>query len=255
MIADLGCFLGQWPFRSLPASGVDALSAMAAQQGVRRAAVSGFEEVFWEDGFEGARRVAREIAGRSWLVQFLALNPGFPGWEKDLERGVKELGVQGVRLIPGYHGYALGSAGVKELLAAARQMGLAVAMHVRLQDERMHWMRLFAPVAAQEVEAFLGESQGVRVAVMGMEIGAARQVAAALKAREQAWVDWSRMRAMLFGLNDLVEAVGAERIVYASLWPLQTPSSMLNLVKTGGFSPEQREAMLWGNAQAFLGGE
>jgi len=88
---------------------------------------------------------------------------------------------------------------------------------------------------------------------MGLEIGSARKLAPALKARQQAWVDWSRMRSMLFGLNDLVEAVGAERIVYASLWPLQAPSSMLNLVKTGGFSPEQRGAMLWGNAQAFLG--
>jgi predicted TIM-barrel fold metal-dependent hydrolase len=50
-----------------------------------------------------------------------------------------------------------------------------------------------------------------------------------------------------------VEAVGAERIVYGSLWPLQTPSSMLNLVATGGFDATAREAMLWGNAKAFLG--
>jgi len=253
MIFDTGCFLGSWPFRSLPAFGLRALKRMAARHRVTRAAVSSFEEIFREDGFEATRAVATLIAGEPWLAQFQVVNPTFPGWEKDLERGIGELGIEGLRLAPGYHAYSLAHTGVAELIAAAREHGLPVALHVRLQDERMHWICRFPPVPMKEVEAFLERSRGVRIGVMGCEISEIRVIAKAVRNRRNVWVDWSRLRALLGGMDRLLEIIPPSRVLYGSLWPLQTPSAMLNLAELARLGRADRKRILWDNGLRFLG--
>ncbi len=254
MIADLGCFLGEWPFRSLPAAGLRDMLDMAARHGVGNMAVSDLREVFWEDSFEATRRAAGEIEGHESIVQFQVVNLGVAGWEKDVERGVRDLGVGGFRLVPAYQGYRLDGSGCQDLLAAARGHGLPVAVHVRLQDERMQWVHRFAPAPVDELGTFLDRSQGVRVAVLGGELGEWRAIGDVARGRGDLWADWSRLRAMLNGLDKAVEAVGAESLLYASLWPLQTPSAMLNLVQASTLPPEARTAVLQGNAERFLRG-
>ena len=252
MICDLSCFLGEWPFRSLPASGLDAMKQMAERNGIERAAVSAFEEIFWKDGFEATRRVAEQIRGESWLVPFQVVNPRFGGWERDVARGVEELRVRGFRLVPGYHGYDLNDSGVADLLAAARQHNLPVIVHVRIQDERMHWPTKFPPVPAEQVNDFLARSAGVRVTVAGCELGEIGKIADAMSGRDDVWVDWSRLRAMLFGLDKLLEVVSADQVVYGSLWPLQVPSAMLNLVHASRLDDGTRRAVCWENAQRLV---
>ena len=254
MICDLSCFLGTWPFRSLPASGMDGLKGMAERHGVERAAVSSFEEVFWEDAYEGARRVAEAVADETWLEQFQTLNLGFPGWERDLESGVSELGIKGIRLVPNYHGFDLDGAAATDVLAAAREHGLPVAVHMRLQDERMHWLHRFPPVPMAAVREFLGRSEGVRVAVMGGQLGDNKAFADIAAERSDVWMDWSRLRALLCGMERLLEFAPSSGCVYSSLWPLQTPSAMLNLVEYGRFGKDVKRALLWENGVRFLDG-
>lgn len=253
MICDVACFLGTWPFRSLPASGLEGLKAMADRHGVERAAVSSFEEVFWEDSFEGTRRMAEAVAGEPWLTPFQALNLTLPGWERDLERGVRDLGIKGIRLTPNYHGYDLAKV-AEELLAAAREHGLPVAVHQRLQDERMHWIHQFPPVPGEALEAFLAHAEGTRVALLGGQLSDWGRLAEAVKGREAVWVDLSRLRAILRGADRLFEVVPPSRCLHASLWPLQTPSSMLNLFKYGRMDEDAKRAVLWENGVSFLDG-
>lgn len=254
MIADLACFLGEWPFRSLPAAGLDAMLKMAERHGVGTMAVSDFREVFWEDSYEGTRRAADEIAGHAHLLQFQVVNLGVRGWEKDVERGVGDLGVAGFRLVPAYQGYRLDGSCCEDLLAAAREHGLPVAVHVRLQDDRMQWVHRYPPAPAAELCTFLDRSAGVRVAVMGMELSGLAALADMLREREDVWADWSRLRAMLNGFDRAAASAGAGSLVYASLWPLQTPSAMLNLVQASRLPQEAKDAALGGNAERFLEG-
>ena len=253
MICDLACFVGTWPFRSLPASGLDGLKAMAERHGVRRAAVSSFEEVFWEDSFEGTRRMVETVADEPWLSPFQVLNLTVPGWERDLERGVRDLGIKGIRLTPNYHGYDLAEVALQACNAAAT-FKLPIAIHIRLQDERMHWIHSFHPVPAEAIEAFLDCSGGTRVALLGGQLSDWGRLAEAVKGRENVWVDLSRLRAMLFGADRLFEVIPPSQCVHASLWPLQTPSSMLNLFKYGRMDEDAKRAVLWENDVSFLDG-
>ncbi len=254
MICDVGCFLGAWPFRSLPSSGPRGLKAMARKQGVTCVAVSAFEEVFHEDAFRATARLTGRLASLPMARQFQVVNPLFPGWQRDLERGVRELGIRGVRLTPGYHGYALTDPAVQALADAAREFQLPVAIHARLQDERMHWISRFPPVPVKEAGEFLAKTPGLRVALLGFEVGEAGSISAIIKDRPAAWVDWSRLRCMLWGLDRLLEQIPAERILYGSLWPLQTPSAMLNLAKVARIGEAARKRILWTNGIRFLTG-
>jgi hypothetical protein len=254
MICDVECFAGAWPFRSLPDGDLGGLARMVKRFGVKRVALSALEEVFWEDRFEATRRLAERVSRKRWISQFQVLNPAFPGWQKDLERGVRDLRVKGIRLVPGYHGYALTAPCVGEAVAAAREHALPLVVHVRLQDERMHWMAKFPPVAVREIIAFLEQTASLRIAIVGCELTQIKVIAEAVKRRPQTWVDWSRLRAMLFGIEKLLQAIPARQILYGSLWPLQTPSAVLNLMTIARISKKTRSLILWQNGQRFIGG-
>jgi len=255
MICDLGCFLGTWPFRSLPYAGLKELQASARRNGVKCATISAFEEVFWEDAFQATRRTVAETARLRWAVPFQVVNPSFPGWQKDLERGVRDLGIKGIRLVPGYHRYSLRDARVRALADAAREYGLPVALHIRLQDERMHWITKFPPVPPEDAARFLQKTRDLRVALLGFEFTEMTPVTEAIKDRPDTWVDWSRLRAMLWGMDRLLERFSAERVLYCSLWPLQTPSSVLNQLRIARVSDDVRRQVLWRSGMRFLKGD
>ena len=255
MICDLGCFLGTWPFRSLPFAGLKDMQASARRNEVKCAAVSAFEEVFWEDAFQATRRTVAETARLRWAVPFQVVNPSFPGWRKDLERGVRDLGIKGIRLVPAYHRYSLRSPGVRALADAAREYGLPVAVHIRLQDERMHWITKFPPVPSKDAAQFLQKTKDLRVALLGFEFSEMTPVIEAVKGRPDTWVDWSRLRAMMWGVDRLLETFSAERVLYCSLWPLQTPSSVLNQIRIARVGDDVRRQVLWRSGMRFLKGE
>ncbi len=254
MICDVGCFLGTWPLRSLPSAGLSALQTQARRNRVKCAAISAFEEVFWEDAVQATRWSVAQIAKIRWALPFQVVNPSFPGWQKDLERGVRDLGVKGIRLTPAYHRYSLRHAGVRRLADAAREYGLPVALHVRLQDERMHWIARFPPVPPKEAAQFLEKTRDLRVALLGFEFSEMAAVTEAVNGRADTWVDWSRMRAMLWGMDRLLDRFPAERILYCSLWPLQAPSSVLNQLTIARVAGDVRRQILWRSGMRFLTG-
>ena len=225
MICDVGCFLGTWPLRSLPSAGLSALRAQARRNRVKCAAVSAFEEVFWEDAFQATRWSVAQIAQIRWALPFQVVNPSFPGWQKDLERGVRDLGVKGVRLAPAYHRYSLRHAGVRRLADAAREYGLPVALHVRLQDERMHWIARFPPVPPKEAAQFLEKTRDLRVALLGFEFSEMAAVTEAVNGRADTWVDWSRHESDAVGNGPVVGQI--PRRAHSLLQPLAAADALL----------------------------
>src|SRR5262245_33148554 len=178
---DVNCAVGDWPFRRVPCNTVDRLLRRMSRLGIHRAAVSRLENVFYKDCLSGNRELAALIAGHAdRFVPLYVLNPAFPGWERDLDLCVAELGLAGghggLRLYPGYHGYSLEGPEAAALLSRAQAMQLTVSVAVRLEDERTHH-RLYrvSPVPASALAGVMATFPAVRWLATGLK---APQIAA-----------------------------------------------------------------------------
>ena len=108
-------------------------------------------------------------------------------------------------------------------------------------------------MSRREIVNFLERTPLLRVAVVGCELLEIKAIAEAVRRRPQTWVDWSRLRAMLFGIDKLLKVVPDRQVFYGSLWPLQTPSAVLNLMAIARVSRSARTSILWQNGQRFIG--
>jgi uncharacterized protein len=75
------------------------------------------------------------------FIPFAVINPNYAGWKFDLDACVDRYGMKGVRLYPLYHDYDLTDPACIELVKAARDKNLVVALTCRMVDSRARsWM-------------------------------------------------------------------------------------------------------------------
>lgn len=134
-IVDANAYVGNFPWRPVEAE-PDELLAKMDEKGVDRAVVSSLDAVFYRDGHRGNRELAAEIDGEDRLVPFATIDPSFPGWEADLRECIEELGMQGVRLFPLYHDYAIDNPAVERLLDLCADLDVPVMFVATLEDQR-----------------------------------------------------------------------------------------------------------------------
>src|SRR5439155_1414136 len=123
--------------RAVPGSTPDELLRLMDRHGIERAVVSNLNSVFYKDPHQGNEELAKWVrAHRDRLTSCATLNPGFPGWEQDLRQCCDEWGMRGLRLFPSHHRFSLVSSRSMELVRAASDRGLHVAIPLRLEDRR-----------------------------------------------------------------------------------------------------------------------
>ena len=72
------------------------------------------------------------------LIPIGSVNPAWSDWEEDVRRCHEQYRMRGLRLYPGYHGYALDHPEFARLLDIAANRGLLVQIAIRLEDIRVH---------------------------------------------------------------------------------------------------------------------
>src|SRR5688572_6798807 len=93
-LIDVNCAVGEWPFRRVPCNTVERLLERMDRLHIARAAVSRLEAVFHKDCLVANRELAALVAPHAGrFFPLYTVNPGFPGWEDDLEIVVAELGL------------------------------------------------------------------------------------------------------------------------------------------------------------------
>jgi hypothetical protein len=115
--------------------------------GVDRAVISNLNGIYYKNTQAANEELHAEINSqrtfRDRFIPFAVINPIYSGWKADLHMSATELGMKGVRLYPQYHGYTLADPSCIELVKKARDLGLPVALSMRMVDSRpSSWMDL-----------------------------------------------------------------------------------------------------------------
>ncbi len=149
----------------------------------------------------------------------------------------------GTRIYPTYQMVDLNA-------AAEAASGRILQVFLRLQDPRV----LPQAVPSAEVIAALNGVTAANASVSFIISGANYAEANAnrdLFTRDNVWVDIGHLQHPTNSLNKLIDAVGSEHILFGSNAPIFYPYANVFRVMNSKISDEDRERILWKNAQAL----
>ena len=244
---DATAFFGEYPFRGFEQSSLDHFNSRCAQHNIGGGAVSSFQQIFWENNLEAARRDADVIAEYPNLQHFVVVNPSYPRQLEELVKVLSQFPVAGLRLLPNYHHYHLWDECVRDLFILASEYQLPLQIHREIQDQRMHWILPVAPLATAELEWVLANPPAIKVLLSGLTNADLRSLQSKILQAPDVWTDLCRVRGPVFGIEKMKELVKAKRLVYGSLWPIQNMASSLLQIEDAQVSADERNAILHSN--------
>ena len=228
---DHNALVGPYPFRALPEPTPERLLADMARLHLARAWVGHVPSIFYRDVASGNDELLRLLAPhRARLLPVPAVNPAYPGWERELERAKRE-GAPAVRTYPTHYGFAAGGPPMRALAAACAAAALELVLTVRLEDGRQrHPLDVAPELLGADVRAAVRAHPGVRVLVTNADRALVEEVHFGSTPAEAARVRWDT--AWLWGPPDdqlalLARTVGRERFVLGTHFPFRLPEAAL----------------------------
>src|SRR5690606_37185767 len=197
---DAAVFFGDYPFRGFAQTSLDELNNRCEQHHISGAAVSSFQQIFWENNLEAARRDADAIANYPNLHHFVVANPSYPRQLPELEKVLSQFPIAGLRLLPNYHRYHLWDDCARDLFILAKEHQLPIQIHREIQDQRMHWMLPVAPLASAELEWLLAKPPATKVLLSGLSSADLRGLQSKILEAQNVWADLCRVRGPVFGI-------------------------------------------------------
>jgi predicted TIM-barrel fold metal-dependent hydrolase len=220
-LIDVNVNFGRWPTRRSPADEQAKLAAKLASQGVVEAWAGSFEGVFQRDLADANARLAAMCAERKELrfVPLGAVNPVEAGWEKELNRCVKEHRMPGIRLHPNYHGYALDHPEFARLAAAATECKVFLALAPLMEDARMMHPAMRVPEVDLAPLEGLVKATRCRVVLLNAsgKLVQGDPIRRLIDAGE-VYVDIAMLEG-LAAVERLLENIPAERVLFGSYAP------------------------------------
>ena len=135
-IAEANAYVGHSVFRQLDCS-PEALVTYMDEKGVDRAVVSSLQAVTYRNVQSANEELAAAVDGyEDRLLPLATINPSYPAWREDLDACVDDLGMRGVRLLPGYHAYDLDDPEVVDCLDRCADRDVPVFLAAALEDQR-----------------------------------------------------------------------------------------------------------------------
>lgn len=220
-IVDTNVWLGRWPFRHLPADDAASLAPKLVAAGVKQAWAGSFEGLFQRDLAAANDRLAAQcgaVAG-GLLAPFGTVNPRLPDWQDDLRRCHEAHGMRGIRLAPGYHGYALDDDSLPALLREAAERRLLVELLASLEDTRtQHPLARVPPVDLAPLAEVIRPIKDLRLICLGAFHAANRAAIEQAVAAGEVYFEIATLEGA-GGVAKLVEWVTADRILFGSAAP------------------------------------
>jgi predicted TIM-barrel fold metal-dependent hydrolase len=256
MIIDVNAALGAYPFRRLTRTSAAEVVALMDRSGIDRAVVSSLPALLYRDvqrANEELRGFIAAQAGR--FVPVATINPTYAGWERDLERVVRDWKWRAVALAPGHHDYRLSDAPGRAALARIAELGVPVVLTQRLEDRRQRhaWDRAEDLQLAEVLAAAKAFPTLRMMLVNWAAVDGARLAAAGLRGR--CLVDFARLQVLFRKeVPRLMETLGPESVAFGSHLPFDyVAPSLVKLDSVARFHAAHHEAIAWRNAARFLG--
>jgi hypothetical protein len=256
-LLDANAWLGHYPFRAVPDNTPEGLLRLMDRHGIQRAVVSSLNSVFYSDPHGGNEELAGWVKPhRDRLIPCATLNPDYPGWEPDLRQCCDEWGLRGLRLFPSHHRFSLNSPACHDLVRAAAQRGLHVAIPLRLEDRRQrHWMDDTDDVSLSEIAQLARACTEANLVVLeAISVETSPFVTDPSLATARVSFEFSRMAAVLQrSIPQLIEKLGPLRLVFGTGMPLKIPGGALLKLEVLDASPQVKAQLAGDNMRSMLG--
>jgi len=229
---DHNCLVGHYPFRRLPDPTPERLLADMDRLGIGAAWVGHVPSVFYRDVAAGNDELFGALAAhRPRLEPVPAVNPAFPGWEREVARARDE-GCPAVRTYPTHYGFDAAGSATRELCAACAAAGLTLVLTVRLEDARQrHPLDIAPELGGWAVRAAVRADPGLRLLVTAADRGLVEEVHFGSTPEEAARIRWDI--SWIWGPPDdhlatLFRTVGRDRFVFGTHFPFRLPEAAIS---------------------------
>ena len=246
---DINTFFGHWPYYPLPQTSGDDVLRLMDRFGIDGAAITSLRGLHgdWQEANAETLALAKSHADR--LTPIACISP-MKGGGQQAFRELVAAGFRALRLYPALaQGYSLGSPFADEMVAAAGELGIPVIVPTR---PVMHFR--FPPLPIEGVAALAGRHLQTDIILSGPNYLAEFTSAVdALRRCPNMTIEISCMQGFQ-GLARMVEAVGAQRVLFGTGLPLHYAACGIAKLDHTTLSDEQKKAVSWENARRLLGG-
>lgn len=250
MLVDVNTSCGRWPFQQFGPFTAEALQESLAAAGVTKAYVSSVEAVLAPDPSVEERRLYEKIAGHPFFSHAPLVSPMLHDWRDAIARACDQAGSKLIKIIPTYHRYLADGEEAAELVRAANESGLRVALVMRVEDERMHYPLMKVPAPTVERVAALAKAASPKpLLVLNAHLAEITQLAP----RAENLVFDIAMAEGADPLRKLVEIAGAGRVLFGSHAPLMYAEAEARKLRFGALDEDAHAAIAHGNAERILG--
>ena len=236
-IIDVNTMFGPMPAGAADLS-VDELVGLMGKHGVKAACTLSTIGLLMDHN-AGNSATKAACGEASNLLPVATVNPQtFFGADGPFSR-FKADGFKLVRLFPEAQGWDPGYAPMVVLAKRLEVEGLPLMVEVSRPGD-----------ATRLVQALVSHPASLILA--GVDDKMVAEAIALMRSHARIFVETSRLIAV-GAIRQIVESIGAERVLYGSGAPLQPMASVLGVLRHAGLTDEQRSQVLGGNARSLLG--
>jgi uncharacterized protein len=251
VIIDINNYIGHWPFRQVKNSTAEGLIAKMDKAEIDMAAVSSINAIFYKDTQQGNLELIEDIQPyKDRFLPFAIINPVYTGWEKDFLQCIDDLGMRGLELYPYYHQYKLTDEPAVKLLNMAADKGIPVHLPCAVENIRQkHWMDTMDNLSIDEVEKVIVLAPKTDFIITnGPTHAYSKRLKQGGSVREgRLYYDFARVEVFEGYLDTLIEAAGADSVVFGSQAPFQYIDTQLVKVHYSGLCENDKNKILYGN--------
>lgn len=173
MLIDINAYTGHWPFKQLHGNTCDGLLERMKEYGTDLSVITNLHGVFYKNTQSANDELYREVRSKKAFndrfLPFGVINPIYAGWKDDFNTCVKNYGMKGIRVFPGYHDYAIDDPNLLELVKMARDADVAIALTMRVVDSRQRsWMDLSTEWALKDYLPLLRAVPGAKFMLLNL---------------------------------------------------------------------------------------
>lgn len=234
-LTDHNTCVGPYPFRPLPDPTPRRLVADMDRLGVARAWTGHVPSIYYRDVAAGNDELYDAL--EPFAIRLLpvpAINPAWPGWEREVARA-EAAGAVAVRTWPAHYGFATSGRELAALAGACAEADLTLVLTIRLEDPRQR-SRLdgAADLIGADVRHALRAHPAVRVLVAGADRAIVEEVHWGSTPAEAARARWDI--SAIWGppeehLAHLVRTIGRDPFVFGTHFPFRLPESAIEKLR------------------------